>query len=476
MIAGRRGPGMGSRWVDVERRWPLWSAMRERAAAVDVLDRAVRNLASGGDLLDEMLSGDAIAPRVARSMLSVRHEQGTLTRDLVELAARPGVRRQAGVLTCAATAMDDVVGMMEHVADLYVMHGIPRAIEPSRRLSDLLLDMSRLIADGWTRALAGASIDLQLRGLSRAHRQAIRLGREANAALLHGEVADGSVLASREIVARQLHGEVADGSVLASREIVARQLRAVGHMNGGALIVLLVPRGLGTRPGGLASFGATVSGVRALLCAWWSMPSPRFRAKDDELLALFARAGENLRRTGELLDRLLTDWPDTSELREEILECEHVGDRITHDLIHHLRTARPRTFEREDVFGLAAALDDVVDFAEEVADYLGLYQIEAPMEGAQQLAAVLRQACSSLADALARLHDAAGVRPLLVEIHRLENEGDRIVRAAIASLFVGGIDPMVIIRWKDLFERLEDAIDSCETAAHIIEGIAVRSG
>ncbi len=97
------------------------------------------------------------------------------------------------------------------------------------------------------------------------------------------------------------------------------------------------------------------------------------------------------------------------------------------------------------------------------------------MEAAQQLAAVLRQACSSLADALTRLDDAAGVRPLLVEIHRLENEGDRIVRAAIASLFVGGIDPMVIIRWKDLFERLEDAIDSCETAAHIIEGIAVRS-
>lgn len=88
MIAGRLGSGMGSRWVDIERRWPLWSAMHERAAAVDVLDRAVRNLASGGDLLDEMLSGDALAPRVARSILSVRHERGRSR--AIWLSWRPG--------------------------------------------------------------------------------------------------------------------------------------------------------------------------------------------------------------------------------------------------------------------------------------------------------------------------------------------------------------------------------------------------
>jgi predicted phosphate transport protein (TIGR00153 family) len=204
------------------------------------------------------------------------------------------------------------------------------------------------------------------------------------------------------------------------------------------------------------------------------MPSTRYRAKDGELLALFGRAGRNLRRVGELLDRLMSGWPDAQELRGEILDCEHVGDRITRDLIHHLYTESPRTFDREDVLGLAAGLDDVIDFAEEVADYLGLYQIEAPMEAAQELAAVLRAACSSLADALDGLDDVCGVSPLLAEIHRLEHEGDRIVRAAIASLFVGGIDPTVIIRWKDLFERLEDAIDSCDKAAHLLEGIAVK--
>lgn len=225
---------------------------------------------------------------------------------------------------------------------------------------------------------------------------------------------------------------------------------------------------------GRIGLGATVAAAGVATGARRAMPKPRSRSKDGELLELFGRAATNLRHTGGLIDRLLMAWPESQELRDEILECEHVGDRVTHDLIHHLHTTPARTFDREDVFRLAACVDDVVDFAEEVADYLGLYQIEAPMDAAQQLAGVLRESCSTLADALDGLDDPGALRPLLIEIHRLENEGDRIVRAAISSLFVGGIDPMVVIRWKDLFERLEDAIDSCEQAAHILEGIAVR--
>jgi predicted phosphate transport protein (TIGR00153 family) len=204
------------------------------------------------------------------------------------------------------------------------------------------------------------------------------------------------------------------------------------------------------------------------------MASHQLTAQDTDLLELFGSAGSNLRQVSELLDRLLLRWPEERELRAEIRDCEHVGDRITHDLIHQLLTASSKTFDREDVFALAAALDDVIDFAEEVADYLGLYQIEAPMDAAQQLAGVLREACACLADALDGLDDLGALSPLLIEIHRLENEGDRIVRGALASLFVGGIDPTVIIRWKDLFGRLEDAIDSCETAAHILGAIVVK--
>lgn len=244
----------------------------------------------------------------------------------------------------------------------------------------------------------------------------------------------------------------------------------------GAFLVVLVPRrALGDVIVERVEMRATVSCARVpIRTTQPPMTKPRTRAKDSHLLALFGRAGGNLRLVGELLDQLLDGWPDGQELRQQILQCEHTGDRITHDLIHQLHTASPRTFDREDLFNLAVALDNVIDFAEEVADYLGLYQIEAPMEGAQQLAGVLHQACSCLATALEGLSDVPSLSPLLTEIHRLEHEGDRIVRGAIASLFVGGVDPMVVIRWKDLFERLEDAVDSCDAAAHILEGIVVK--
>ena len=103
---------------------------------------------------------------------------------------------------------------------------------------------------------------------------------------------------------------------------------------------------------------------------------------------------------------------------------------------------------------LASALDDVVDFTEEVADYLGLYRIEAPMDQAQALAHILAGATREIALAIPLARDFKDISRHTVEVHRLENEGDRILRGALASLFEGGIDPMVVIRWKDLFERL----------------------
>ncbi|MGH2946724.1 MAG: DUF47 domain-containing protein [Solirubrobacteraceae bacterium] len=203
---------------------------------------------------------------------------------------------------------------------------------------------------------------------------------------------------------------------------------------------------------------------------------PRFSLvpKDREFFELFSEAGSNIRRVGELLDDLLARWPDEEGLRREILICEQNGDRITHDIIHRLNATSVTPLDREDIYGLAAALDDIVDYAEEVADYLGLYQVEAPMEQAQALAGILREACRNVDEALTRLKGMRDLNHFFVEINRLENDGDRVVREAVASLFVGGIDPTLIIRWKDLFERLEQAIDSCETAANILEGIVVK--
>src|SRR6202008_239735 len=161
------------------------------------------------------------------------------------------------------------------------------------------------------------------------------------------------------------------------------------------------------------------------------------------------------------------------QLAGEILDLEHEGDRITHDIIDRLNHTFVTPIDREDILALASALDDIVDYTEEVADYLGLYKIEAPMAQAQRLAGVLRDATRQIAAAIPLIRTFKDINHQMVEVHRLENEGDRIVREAIASLFESGIDPMVVIRWKDIFERLENAIDSTERAAYILEGIVI---
>jgi predicted phosphate transport protein (TIGR00153 family) len=196
--------------------------------------------------------------------------------------------------------------------------------------------------------------------------------------------------------------------------------------------------------------------------------------KDREFFRLFDEAGSNILRAAQLLDQLMKSWPEAGGLGRDILICEQEGDRITHDIIHRLNSTSVTPIDREDIFSLASALDDVVDYTEEAADFMGLYNIEAPMEQAQALTRILEEACRNIAQALTRLRGFQDLNHYLVEVNRLENEGDRITREALASLFQGGIDPMVVIRWKDIFDRLEDAIDACEKVANILEGIVVK--
>jgi uncharacterized protein Yka (UPF0111/DUF47 family) len=208
-------------------------------------------------------------------------------------------------------------------------------------------------------------------------------------------------------------------------------------------------------------------------------PMPLFRrAEDDTALTLLEESGRNVQRTTLLLRDLIADYPERADLARDIFLCEQEGDRITHDIIHCLNgggTGRP-PLDPVDGHALATALDDIVDFAEQTADTLSIYQIEAPMEQAHALADVLVGSGEQVARALRALRTRGELAPHLVEIHRLENEGDRLSRDAIAALFVNGIDPMVVIRWKDIFESLEASVDACETVAHALEGISLKRG
>ena len=203
--------------------------------------------------------------------------------------------------------------------------------------------------------------------------------------------------------------------------------------------------------------------------------SQLFAPREREFFDLFEEAGSNIVRAAELLERMLDQWPDHGELARDVVVCEQEGDRITHDIIQRLNSTFVTPIDREDIYALASGMDDIVDFIEEVSDFLGLYRIEAPMEQAQQLSRILLESTRHVAAAIPRLRTFRNINHYTVEINRLENDGDRVLREALASLFERGIDPMLVIRWKDIFERLEDAIDATETTANILQGIVIKN-
>lgn len=202
----------------------------------------------------------------------------------------------------------------------------------------------------------------------------------------------------------------------------------------------------------------------------------RPRQADTVTLSLVEESGRNVQRATMLLRDLITGWPDQADLAREIVLAEQEGDRIAHDLIHRLNMtgAGRQPFDTSDGYALATALDDIVDFAEQAADEMIVYGVEATMEQAHGMAEILVACGEQVALALRALRSGNELGPHLVEIHRLENEGDRLRRDAVASLFANGIDPMVVIRWKDIFASLEASVDACEKVAHVLEGITLK--
>jgi len=200
-----------------------------------------------------------------------------------------------------------------------------------------------------------------------------------------------------------------------------------------------------------------------------------FAPKEREFFDLFEEAATNAVRAAELLEQMLERRPDHGEALRDVVVCEQEGDRITHDIIQRLNQTFVTPFDREDIIDLASSLDNIVDFIEEIADFLGLFQIEAPTDQSQRMARVLHEAVRHVNEAIPALRRLEDIRAPMVEVNRLENEGDRILREAVATLFNHGIDPMMVIRWKDIYERLEDAIDATEAAMNTMSGIIIKN-
>jgi predicted phosphate transport protein (TIGR00153 family) len=197
--------------------------------------------------------------------------------------------------------------------------------------------------------------------------------------------------------------------------------------------------------------------------------------KTSAFYELFEKAGANALTAARQVETRFREFPNTAVSHADVKETEHVGDAITHDLVQLLNTQYITPFDREDIYQLATAIDDVVDNIEEASDLLELYGIESPARQAIDQCRILVGAVEQLAAAVADLK-GLHVQHHLVELKRMEDEGDRIVRDAIADLFRDSrIDPLIVIRWKDIFEALETAIDACERAALIVGNIAVKN-
>jgi len=200
-----------------------------------------------------------------------------------------------------------------------------------------------------------------------------------------------------------------------------------------------------------------------------------FVPKTTEFYDLFTRAGENLLETARLVERRFREFPEDTVRQSEVKALEHKGDEVTREILELLNTQYVTPFDREDIYELAKAIDDVVDYMENASDLLGLYKVESRLDASLEQCGLLVEVAEHLASALADLKHLRRADQHVVEVKRLEDEGDSVVRAGIAGLFDNGSDPLMVIRWKDILEALEDAIDSGETAADLVGNIVVKN-
>lgn len=200
----------------------------------------------------------------------------------------------------------------------------------------------------------------------------------------------------------------------------------------------------------------------------------RLIPREESFFDLFEQMAGTVRSGAEELLDVLKNYSEVDKRTTRILDIEHEGDEITHEVIRRLNTTFITPFDREDIHRLASNLDHVLDHCEAAAEYLQLHKIDKPLSQMISLAETLAKAAATTADAMPSLRKMKGLDPYWVEINRLENEGDRLYRRTIADLFSGEYGAMDVLKYKDIIEEIEAAIDRLEDVANTIEGIVLK--
>jgi uncharacterized protein len=194
-----------------------------------------------------------------------------------------------------------------------------------------------------------------------------------------------------------------------------------------------------------------------------------------EFYVLYSRAARNAVEIARLLVRLLNEFPANGDLLRDIKELEHEGDRLTRELVDLLNRTFVTPFDRDDIYELASALDDICDHIDEAAGNISGYGVTEIRQAAKDQAQVILRSTEKLREAVERLEGFKDAERQLHELRDLEDEGDRLNREAVSQLFKTETDAISILRWKDIHEQLEEAVDSCENAADVLEAILVKN-
>jgi uncharacterized protein len=207
------------------------------------------------------------------------------------------------------------------------------------------------------------------------------------------------------------------------------------------------------------------------------VPSFRFIPRDERFFDLFVEDISNVLDGARQLEAMLRTYDNADKAdksAKKIRETEHKGDELSHNIGRRLEATFVTPFDREEIHALISGLDDILDLVEEVADTFVLYNISTPTKTSIKQAAIIVQQCETLHQALSNLRGFKDLGKFVIEVHRLENEGDRLARAAIAGLFDDGAKTIEVLKWKDIYSLLEDTIDKCEDVAQLIERIVVK--
>jgi uncharacterized protein len=196
--------------------------------------------------------------------------------------------------------------------------------------------------------------------------------------------------------------------------------------------------------------------------------------RDSAFYAMFTEAGHNVAASADVLSGLLDPNANRESIAKQLREREHAGDSVTHRIMRQLNTSFVTPFDREDIYRLAAALDDVVDAMEAAADFVVLADVgKLPALMADQINLLVTSAHET-ADAMARLKTLRDLEPYWIEVNRLENEADRVYRKLLSKLFSGDYDALTMVKLREVADGLEDAADALEHVAHAVESIAVK--